>query len=271
MAEPIRSETSLAVQNGDELAFGRGTALHRQIFLVLREQILQGAFKVSRMLPTEDALCSRYGVSRITVRRALGDLAAQGLVVRHHGKGTFVNPNLAIASPRNESLIDSLQRVARTTQVTDVSVASLAPPASVGLQLCLPENGLAVSIRRVRSIRGTPVTYTEAWVPQDLAHDISEPILRRKPLYEVLLASGTTFGRAIQEITAVTANSEHAARLCTEMSSALLKLVRLMYDKDGRPVMLLTAYLTPERSRLLMDIPGDSVNSLVAGQFVHDI
>ena len=245
--------------------------MHRQIFLVLRDQILQGVFGVSRMLPTEDALCSRYGVSRITVRRALGDLAAQGLVVRHHGRGTFVNPNLAIASPRNESLIDSLQRVARTTQVTDVNVATLSPPASVGLQLHLAENALAVSIKRVRSIRGTPVTYTEAWVPEDLAHDISEPMLMQKPLYELLLASGKTFGRAIQEITAVTASSEHASRLRTEVGSALLKLVRLVYDTDGRPLMLLTAYLTPERSRLLMDIPGDSVGSLVAGQFVHDL
>lgn len=271
MTDPLPSEPGPATQSCDELAFSRGTTLHRQIFLVLREQILQGVFDVSRMLPTEDALCSRYGVSRITVRRALGDLAAQGLVVRQHGKGTFVNPNLVIASPRNQSLLDSLQRVAMTTQVTDVSVATLLPPASVGLQLCLPENTLAVSIKRVRSIRGTPVTYTEAWVPEDLAQNISESTLMQKPLYEALLASGTTFGRAIQEITAATANADHAARLRTEMSSALLKLVRLMYDSGGRPVMLLTAYLTPERSRLLMDIPGDSVNSLVAGQFVHDI
>jgi len=262
---------SPAAKNCDELAFGRGTVLHRQIFLMLRDQILQGVFGVSRILPTEDALCSRYGVSRITVRRALGDLAAQGFVVRHHGKGTFVNPNLAITGPRNQSLIDSLKRVAKTTQVTDVSVATLLPPASVGLQLCLPENAPAVSIKRVRSMRGTPVTYTEAWVPEALAHEISESTLMQNPLYEVLLAAGTTFGRAIQEITAVTASSEHASRLRTEMSSALLKLVRLMYDTEGRPVMLLTAYLTPERSRLLMDIPGDSVNSLVAGQFVHDI
>ena len=87
----------------------KGTSLHRQLFLVLRDQISQGLF-ADGALPGEEALCERFGVSRVTVRRALADLAAQGLVERRHGKGTFVAPNLPL--PRRVpslSVIDSLR------------------------------------------------------------------------------------------------------------------------------------------------------------------
>ncbi|WP_043117349.1 GntR family transcriptional regulator, partial [Pseudacidovorax intermedius] len=66
-----------------------GTSLHRQLFMVLRDEIVRGEY-ASGLLPKEEALCERFGVSRITVRRALADLAAQQLVERRHGRGTFV-------------------------------------------------------------------------------------------------------------------------------------------------------------------------------------
>ena len=66
------------------------------------------------------------------------------------------------------------------------------------------------------------------------------------------------------------ADSTLAQALHTEVGSPLLKLVRVMHGRDARPVQYLTAYLCPERSRILMDIGADEVNTLSAGQIVHD-
>ena len=71
-----------------------------QLFALLREQIVQGQLRPGDRLPTEMELCERLGVSRTPVRRALGRLAAQGLLVRSPGRGTYVSATAATARRR---------------------------------------------------------------------------------------------------------------------------------------------------------------------------
>src|SRR5258707_13858249 len=73
-----------------EVTAGAGVPLHRQLFLVLHDEIARGALAPGGALPTEQTLCDQFGVSRITVRRALADLADAGLIERRQGVGSFV-------------------------------------------------------------------------------------------------------------------------------------------------------------------------------------
>ncbi|MBC7169344.1 extracellular solute-binding protein [Candidatus Bipolaricaulota bacterium] len=68
--------------------------LYRQLKQILEEEIERGAYRPGERIPTEEALCRQFGVSRVTVRQALGALANEGLVLRHQGSGTFVNHRL---------------------------------------------------------------------------------------------------------------------------------------------------------------------------------
>jgi GntR family transcriptional regulator len=77
-------------------------------------------------------------------------------------------------------------------------------------------------------------------------------------------------GRVVQELSAVVADPLRADRLGIDVGSPLLKLVRLLHGQDARPVQYLEVYFSSERSRFLMDIPADQVNTLSAGQIVHD-
>jgi GntR family transcriptional regulator len=250
----------------------KGTSLHRQVFLVLRDQIGRGTFPPGGVLPKEEALCERFGVSRITVRRALADLAAQGLVERRQGIGTFVRHD--VAQPREHAtltFIDSLRKTVIETQVTVLAVGQHDPPSEVAESLQLVGTKEAVHAVRLRSIGDTPAMVTDAWVPVDLGKRVTAAALRKRALYEILQAQGVELGRVVQEITAVAADAEYAAVLKTEPGSPLLKLVRLMHGRDARPVAHVSVYLCPERSRLLMDIAADELNTLSAGQVVHDI
>ncbi len=65
--------------------------LYEQIKDTLRARVLDGSYPPHSRMPSESELCAMYGVSRITVRQALGDLQKEGLVFRLHGKGTFVS------------------------------------------------------------------------------------------------------------------------------------------------------------------------------------
>jgi GntR family transcriptional regulator len=250
----------------------KGTSLHRQVFLVLRDQISRGTFTPGGVLPKEEALCERFGVSRITVRRALADLAAQGLVERRQGIGTFVRHD--VPQPRERatlSFIDGLRKTVIETQVTVLAVGEDDAPPEIAESLQLVGTKKAVHAVRLRSIGDTPAMVTDAWVPLDLGKRATAAALRKRALYEILQAQGVELGRVVQEITAVVADAERAAVLKTEAGSPLLKVVRLMHGRDARPVAHVTVYLCPERSRLLMDIAADEVNTLSAGQVVHDI
>ena len=250
---------------------GPGTSLHRQLFVVLRDEITRGVF-ASGALPKEEALCERFGVSRITVRRALADLASLGLVERRHGLGTFVRADLPQVRARPSlGLVDGLRKAALETDVEVLEVAQSVAPPDVAALLQLGPDEKAVHALRLRSIDGVPVMLTDAWVPARLGRRVSAAALRKHALYEILLAQGVKFGRVVQEITAEVADPARARLLQVDTGAPLLKMVRLLHDLDAKPVQHLTVSLTAERSRILMDIDGATINTLTAGQVVHDV
>jgi GntR family transcriptional regulator len=247
-----------------------GVALHRQLFLVLRDRIVRGDPGAGAALPTEEALCEAFGVSRITVRRALSDLQAQGLVERRHGLGTFVGDRVPAARPRPTlSFVDGLRDYAAETEVAVIAVERAVAPPEIAALLELEPGERALHAVRCRSMQGTAVMLTHAWVPARLARGITAGALRRRPLYEILMAQGVAFGRVVQEIGAQAADPEQAARLGTEVGGPLLKLVRLIHDLDGRPVQHLTATMPAERGAVLTETTGAQINTLSAGFVLH--
>jgi GntR family transcriptional regulator len=74
----------------------------------------------------------------------------------------------------------------------------------------------------------------------------------------------------VQEITAVPADPVHAKLLAAGVGAPLLRIHRLLYAADKRPVQHLTIYVSPERSRILMDVGIESLDTLAAGQITHD-
>src|ERR1700749_1407279 len=90
---------------------GAGVPLHRQLFLVLHDEIARGALAPGDALPTEQALCDQFGVSRITVRRALADLAGRGYIERRQGVGSFVSRRaVSDGVPATGSYMDGLRQ-----------------------------------------------------------------------------------------------------------------------------------------------------------------
>jgi GntR family transcriptional regulator len=252
------------------LRTGSGTLLHRQLFVVLRERILRGDVPADAALPKEQDLCEEFGVSRITVRRALADLENEGLVQRRHGKGTYVLRRDAPDAPAPSlGLLDSLRRTAAETDVQVLDVRTMVPSAAIATQLQLSEGERAVRAIRLRSSGDTPLLLTEAWVPERLGKKVTAAKLKKRALYELLLDQGVHFGRVAQEITAEAADPSRAAVLQTGVSAPLLRLSRLIHDTESRPILHLTGWMSPERSRILMDIPGDAINTLSGGHMVH--
>lgn len=249
----------------------KGVALHRQIFLVLRDEISRGLYPDGR-LAHEEALCERFGVSRITVRRALNDMAALGIVERRHGRGTYVLETPALSRPPlTLSLMDSLRASVMEMHAEVLSLGHETPPHDVAKLLQLSQGEKAIHAVRVRlNLSGSPANLTDCWLKSSFGTGVTRTSHKKSTLYEILLSQGVRFGRIVQEFSATVGDPDRSNMLKTEVGAPLLKMVRLMHDHDQMPIYHLTAYLPADRASVLMETTGDDVNTLAGGRIVLD-
>lgn len=247
-----------------------GVPLHRQLFLVLHDEIDRGVIAPGEALPTEQTLCDQFGVSRITVRRALADLAEQGYIERRHGVGSFVRQHDPADVPAGRSYLQELRQTQFETEAEVVELGMRAPARVIAETL--GRTGELLHIVRVRRQRrtGEPLMVTDAWLPPDLAPVLTEAALRRAPLYELLSDSGITLDGVRHEITAEIAGPRNARLLDMPIGAALLRVNRLVYAADA-PHHYLSALLSPSRSRVLLSQTADEIQTGDGLRIAHDV
>ncbi len=247
-----------------------GVPLHRQLFLVLHDEIDRGVLTPGDALPTEQNLCEQFGVSRITVRRALADLAEQGYIERRHGVGSFVRPHGPAVSSAGSSYMAGLRQTQFETEVEVVELGVRCPPQPVAE--ALETSGDLLHIVRVRRQRrtGEPLLVSEAWLPAELAGTLTESALRRAALYQLLSDAGIVADRVRHEITAEIAGPRNARLLDTAIGAALLRVNRLVFVA-GAPHHHLSALLSPGRSRVLLSQTADELETADGLTIAHDV
>lgn len=249
---------------------GAGVPLHRQLYLVLHDEIARGALAVGAALPTEQALCEQFGVSRITVRRALADLAEAGLVERRHGVGSFVTkPAERHHDPRG-SYLDGLRQIQFETSVDVLEVDVRPVPAVIAARLGGLERALYVL--RVRRSRGTGEAFmiSEAWLPASLERALSAPALAGAPLYELLHGAGVVVEGIDHELTAEVAGPRVAALLAMAIGSAVIR-VNSVINAGGAPHHFLSIALSPSRSRVMLSQTAAEFEAGTGLAIAHDV
>jgi GntR family transcriptional regulator len=225
------------------------TPLYHQIYLLLRDTIRRGDVAAGDVLPGELDLAERFNVSRITVKRALNELATDALVTRHRGRGTIVTPSTQLSVIRGsfETLIDSLKLMGDETQVQLLDVTELIPPDDVAELLEISPKEKVQRAVRLRTIEGGPFSHLVSYVPIKIARSYSKAELASTPLLTLLERAGAKIDEADQWITAVAADPTIAHALGVVTASPLLKIERVMRDTDGMPVELIHGHYRPDR------------------------
>jgi len=252
------------------VAAGAGVPLHRQLFLVLHDEIARGALAPGEPLPTEQALCDQFGVSRITVRRALADLADAGLIERRQGVGSFVRDRPSSRrNPGGGSYMDGLRKTEFETDVDVLELDIRNAPEAVADQL---GSERALHVLRLRRERRTsePLMITEAWLPEALSDTVTQDALSRAPLYRLMADAGVELDRVEHEITAEVAGPRNAQMLDVPIGSALMRVNRLAFA-DGKPHHALTILLSPNRSRVLLTQSGGELEAGEGMSIAHDV
>ena len=251
LADEAAGPDGVAVEAAAAEAYGLDptipTPLFHQIFLVLREKIIDGTYPYGSLLDGEQQIAAAYNVARVTAKRALDELARIGLVERQRGLGTRVVFRTAQHSVTGS--VDSLLKSLRTGGQNTVKVLSfdyVAAPPLVAEMLGLTPGSEVQRATRLRSTDGRPFSLLVTYVPQDLGRTFTREDLTGQPLYALLERAGVKVASADQRFLATVADATAARLLDVELSSPLLKIVRVVKDEGERAVEYLSAMFRPD-------------------------
>lgn len=209
--------------------------LYLQLARRLRGMIADG--QGDGALPSERELAERFGVSRVTVRKALRELIAEGLLHQRQGAGTFVN-----RSPHVEQRLSALTSFSEDMQSRGMEAGSrwlsrtvaVATPEEA-MALGLPPGAKVARLHRLRLAGGVPMALELATLPLRF---LPNPQEVTGSLYAVLRQNGFPPHRALQRLTALCLTPDQAALLDVPEGTAALYIERRTMLEDGTPLEL---------------------------------
>jgi GntR family transcriptional regulator len=212
--------------------------LYSRVETVLANEIADGDLKVGDQLATEDSLIARFGVSRITVRRAVQNLVSRGLVEIRRGKGTFVAaPKITQDLKELSGFVEDMHALGRKPTARVISKEIVTADAAVAGQLALTKGERVVRIRRVRLADGIPLSYDETYLPLEIGKKIITNNLKAEPIFSLLERKyDVPLIEAEYKLDAVAADTEVAAALKVEQRSPIFRIERTSYSTGSRPV-----------------------------------
>lgn len=215
--------------------------LYQQIKALITQSLQSGEWKPGELIPSEVELASRFKVSQGTVRKAIDELAAENLVVRRQGKGTFVSTHHEERAHFRFLRLVPDEGVAHHPDSRFIEVKRIRASAEVARLLEMKSGDAVVYIKRVLSFDGVPTILEELWLPGQLFKGLTaERLVEYKgPMYGLFESEfGTRMIRATEKLTAVAADSGAAQYLNVAEGTPLLCAERVSFTYGDKAVEL---------------------------------
>jgi len=211
--------------------------LYQQLMLRLKNDVMAGVYPAGARIPSEQELCDTYGVSRVTVRKAILDLVQEGLLVRRQGKGTFVADERIQRNLQHiTSFSEACRQMGHSAGAKLISVERTAATDEDAERLHMAPGGQVVEICRLRLCDGEPVMLEINRFPAEYGFLLQEAAC--ESLYELLASHGVIPASAVHDISLGYATPFVSRHLGTAQGDALLLLDELVLDQHGGPLHL---------------------------------
>jgi GntR family transcriptional regulator len=238
-----------------KIARGSGTTVHTQIEDWLSGAIATGRFSPGDKLPAEQDLAEWFGVSRMTLRHALGELARRGLVTRSVGRGggTFVaEPKLEQDLTTLAGFSEQLRRHGVTPGARVLAATEYPAGPATAAALQLSEDDRIYGVRRIRLADGKPVVLEHSRFPAALFPGMLGCRLDGS-LYELLeVRYGQRPHHARERLEPVTASVREAEALDVEEGAPLMLVERTAYSQSGQPLEFARDLFRGDRTRVVV-------------------
>lgn len=221
--------------------------LYMQLQQRMREAIDNGHLKPEQALPSERDLCEDFGLSRITVRRAISGLVDEQRLVRRHGAGTFIaGQSGSDPKSRVEKVFSKLSSFSEDMESRGFKPGSQWLQKATGMvtpdeamSLALSPGSLVHRLRRLRFADGRPMALENTLLP---GHYLPNVEAIETSLYDALDRVGCRPTRALQRLRAVAFDEEQAKMIGVEPGHAGLLIERRGFLPDGRPVEITESF-----------------------------
>ncbi len=213
--------------------------LYLQIKGLITQSLEAGEWKPGEMIGSEIELASRYKVSQGTVRKAIDELAAENLLVRRQGKGTFVAAHIETRTQFRFLRLTPDEGEPRYPESAVIECRRIRAPAEIARLLELKPGDSAVLIKRVLAHGGVPFVLDEIWLPTLIFKGLTAERLTasRVPLYSLFESEfGTKMIRADEKIRAVAASGDACDVLKVALGAPLLSVDRVTFTYGDKPV-----------------------------------
>lgn len=231
--------------------------LYYQLKQSILAAIQDGSLQPGELLPGEQDLCQQYGISRSTVRQAMGELVSEGFLERYKGRGTFV------AQPKIDGrFLNKLQSfdeelrqkgLMPSTEVISLKNGVIFTRAAERLGL-KPEEPL-LYLERLRFANGEPVVYLETYLPAASFQLLAEVDFEQESLYGAMRSRyGVEVVRAHREIEAVAATTREAGLLGLPRGGAVCLVKSVAYDTQEKPVEYSVARYRGDRTKFSVEL-----------------
>lgn len=213
--------------------------LYAQVRELMIGRMLRGEWRPGDLLPSEGRLAAEFGVSQGTVRKALDEMAAQNLLVRQQGRGTFVAQHSAQHALFHFFHIRDESGRKKLPTGTILSLRQRRADRGEARRLALPPRVGVYAIERLRALRGAPVIFERLLLPAALFPGLDLELGRELPdelyiLYQQRF--GVTVTRAEERLRAVAADPRDAEVLGLAAGTPLLEIDRIARGLDGSPI-----------------------------------
>lgn len=210
--------------------------LYRQVKAIFVRRLVDGVWSPGMALPSEGQLASEIGVSQGTVRKALDELAAENVLVRRQGRGTFVAEHDEQRILFRFFKLVSDDGVARfpDSQVLDMASGAADPAECTALNL--QADALVIRIRRIRSLGGKPLILETVSLPADVFPGLQDAAVPNN-LYSLFATRyGITVANARERLKAVALSADQARHLGVAAGTPALEIDRIALSLDGSAV-----------------------------------
>ncbi|MBM7644148.1 GntR family transcriptional regulator [Scopulibacillus daqui] len=230
--------------------------LYHQLKEILRENIESSQWRPGELIPSENQLQKEYKISRNTVKKALDDLVAEGLLHRIQGKGTFV------AKPKLDQSLSSFYSFSKVMEAKGlepkdiiISINTTEADPNISEHLNLPEGASVITLERLRCAREEPIILETSYIPQNIIPELDKEKIQKYSLYEYMQKEyGVIVTNAKEMFEPVLIREYESQYLQVKPGYPALLLDRIGYDTDRRPVEFCRSIVRGDRCRFYTEL-----------------
>ena len=236
-----------------------GVPVYYKIYVLMAQKIRDGEWVENEVLPSESEMTAEYGVSRVTVRKALKQLEDENLVIRRRGARSLVAPlPKKASSPLIQGPVDNLLTRGLAAEAQNLEIGWVTPPTHALEALRLAADTKCFLLRRLRHHADEPFSYSRVYVAPEAAVPLANKPLGNDPVLVHLERAGMLASCADQTISATLAQNPAASALRIPLGSALIQLRRIVFDDAGVPCIYQISLYRPDKFEYFMRLSRES-------------